>query len=269
MLIPAYSIAKPFTVAGLLAAAVALDGSIGDYVDCPSPIRPLRIIDIMRHRSGLPDYGAWTDYRAAVANREDAWPDDALLARAAALLQEPGEFRYSNIGYMLLRQALQRLTSTTDLFSALHATIFPALEMHDVAPLRTRTDWENSVESVVADVAQYDPGWVYTGTFLATPDALEIGLRKLLQGRLFDPEPMLQTIAVDAPGHVLQEPGYALGLMTSGMPPRIVGHGGGGPGFTLAALAKIDGGAAAVQWANDEVSDQPLFAAALARITRG
>ena len=268
MLLPAYSIAKPFTVAGLLAAGVRLEDSIGNYVDCPISMRSLRVDALMRHRSGLPDYGGWTDYRTAVANREDAWPDEAMLARTAGLIQEPGEFRYSNIGYMLLRQALQQLTSTTDLFSALNTVVFPALDMHDVAPLNTRADWARAMGSHVADVAQYDPRWVYTGTFLASPEALETGLRNLLQGRLFDPEPMLQSIAVDAPGHVLQKPGYALGVMTSGMPPRFVGHGGGGPGFTLVALATSDGAKAAVEWANDEVSDQPLFAAALARLRR-
>ena len=266
MLVPAYSVAKPFTVAGLFAAGADPERSIGDYLECPTTMQRLTLRALMMHRSGLPDYGGWPEYRQAVTARADAWSTEELLERAAAFPLEPGDFRYSNVGYTLLRLALQELTGTDDLFSALAVAVFPQLGMRDVAPLRSRADWEAAAPSVIDDLRAYDPGWVYPGTFLAAPTALETGLRALLQGRLVAPEALLDTTPVDVPGHVLAEPGYGLGLMTSGRPPRYAGHGGGGPGFTLVALATRDGATAAVEWIGDEVSDQPLFRAALARI---
>jgi hypothetical protein len=71
---------------------------------------------------------------------------------------------------------------------------------------------------------------------------------------------------VRAPGHPFAGPGYGLGLMTDGTPPVLAGHGGGGPGFTLFALARVDGSAAHVEVVADEVGDASLIAACRAAL---
>ena len=264
MLIPVYSIAKTFSAAAVLALDVRLDSPVGDYIECPPSMRTCTVRSLLNHTSGLPDYGSWPAYREAVAARADAWPVNELLDRAAAEVQSAGQFVYSNVGYTLVRLLLESVTGQPDLHSALQRTVFPKLDMHDVSPLRSRTDWAHATPSSTAD---YDPNWVFTGTFLASPATIETGFCNVLRGELFDPMQLLDVVPVSAPGHVLAEPGYGLGVMTSGNPPRIVAHGGGGPGFTVVAVANRDGSQAAVEWAAAEVSDQPLFRAALDRLS--
>ena len=266
MLIPVYSIAKSFTAAAVITTGISLDSAVGDYLDCPATTKGLSVRSLLNHTSGLPDYGAWPEYRAAVAAREVAWTADEFLDRARKMPLQPGPFAYSNIGYGLVRLLLQQVTNQPDLFKVLQHTLFAELGMHEVAPLLTTSDWLRAAPST-SDVSDYDPGWVFTGTFLASVESIETGYCSLLRGELFDPALLLDVVHVDAPGHVMQEPGYGLGLMASGRPPQVVGHGGGGPGYTIAALVKRDGSAAAVEWAPAEVSDQPLFRAALDRLS--
>ena len=267
MLTPVFSIAKTFTAAAVLTADIRLDAQVGEYVECPREMRASTVRSLLNHTSGLPDYGNWPDYRDAVAARQDAWTVNELLDRAAAKLKPAGQFAYSNVGYTLVRLLLQNVTGQPDLFSALQRTVFSRLDMHDVSPLRSRADWAGVTPSSVLDLADYDPDWVFPGTFLASPEAIETGFRQLFRGALFDPMLLLDVVPVSAPGHVFTEPGYGLGVMASGNPPRIVGHGGGGPGFTIVAVATRDGAHAAVEWAASEVSDQPLFQAALERLS--
>ena len=107
-----------------------------------------------------------------------------------------------------------------------------------------------------------------TGTFSSTIADLEHAYSALLGGALGDPQRMLDALPVDAPGHPLADPGYAVGLMTSGFPARLAGHGGGGPGYTIFALATVDGARAHVEFVADEVDDAPLIRRCLAAIGR-
>lgn len=104
-IVPVYSIAKTFTATAALLTFDQED-PIGRHLDAlPSALTALTIRDLLMHRFGLNDYGNRHDYRAAVQAGEDPWPIRQVLARAE--LHAPGAFVYSNIGYLLVRLALE------------------------------------------------------------------------------------------------------------------------------------------------------------------
>jgi len=247
-LTPVYSIAKAFTAAAILREGISPDATIGSLAPVPARLGHLAIGDLLAHRSGLGDYGGWPDYRAAVDARAPAWPESAVLDRVE--LGEPGNFRYSNAGYLLLRLALENHTGSA---------FFDALSLDfEAYPF----DWSR-VEAV-DDLKRYDPRWVYTGTFVANIDHVAGGLARVVASDIG--QRMLATRVVDAPGHPFAAPGYGLGLMTDGYPARFAGHGGGGPGFTLFALATADGSAAHGEVVAEETSDRPLIERCIAAL---
>ncbi|CAN5240715.1 serine hydrolase domain-containing protein [soil metagenome] len=260
MLVPVYSLAKVFTAAAAL-HTFDLHERIGALATVPTRLAHLGLGDLLSHRSGLGDYGGWPEYRQAVEAREPAWPDERILERVE--LGPRGGFRYSNPGYLLVRRALESRYDAT-LFEVLTRLVFDPNEM--VAhPFDTVADWEGCATSRVADVRRYDPAWAYPGTFVSDAASLERGLLGVLRS---DVAPaMLEALPVDAPGHPFAEPGYGRGLMTSGLPPRWAGHGGGGPGFTLFALAAADASRAHVAFENDEVADEALIRECLASLS--
>lgn len=239
-IVPVYSIAKTYTAIAVC-LTFGLEDRIGQHVrDLPSGLGDLRVRDILTHRSGLNDYGGWDDYRASVGSRADPWPVEDVLARAH--VGEPGHFQYSNIGYLLLRLALENAHNDS-YFGVLNALVFSPLGV-DAFPFATREDWAACTHpSIDEDLRKYHPGWVYTGTFAARVDDAARGIALIMRGHLGSAHPaaMRETLPVDAPGHPFDPAGYGLGLMTRGMPPTVVGHGGGGPGFSLFAACSADG----------------------------
>lgn len=239
-IVPVYSIAKTYSAAAALLSFDQQD-PIGRYLN---PIFPalglLTVRDLLMHRSGLNDYGGWDDYRAAVRAHEDPWPIDEILARAE--LHTPGAFRYSNIGYLLIRRALEHHHGKP-YFQVLNDLVLSPLDI-DAAPFATRADWSVCTHPSIGDeLRRYHPGWVYTGTFAARVGDAARGIALLMSGQLGEnlAATMRDTLPVDVPGHPMAPAGYGLGLMTSGLPASLVGHGGGGPGFSLFAAATADG----------------------------
>ena len=263
---PVYSLAKTFSAAAILALDIPLDGPIGGLADVPEEFAGVGVGDVLRHRSGLPEYGAWPEYHAALADPHP-WSYADLMDRAAAAGLGPRDtFRYSNVGYAIIRRILERQTGST-YFEALAALVFGPLGVTDARPFAEPTDLIDLTPSAV-DISGYHPGWVLTGTFTSTVAELERAYSALLGGALGDPQRMLGGFPVDAPGHPLADPGYAVGLMTSGFPALLAGHGGGGPGYTIFALATVDGSRAHVEFVPGEVDDAPLIRRCLAAIGR-
>lgn len=254
MVTPVYSIAKIFTAAAVL-RRFDPGRRIGEVVSTPARLSRLTVGDLLTHRSGLGDYGRWPEYRDAVAAREVAWPDEVILERVE--LAEPGVFRYANPGYLLLRRALEE-SAGADFFTVLDTTVLAPLEI-PARPFADRADWDHCTVPISERLREYDPRWVYTGTFCADVADTAAGLARLLGGALGHdlPTAMRVTHPVEAPGHAFAEPGYGSGLMTDGFPPSIVGHGGGGPGFELFAAARADGSAAVGVCRRDDAVGDP------------
>ncbi|MFD0556451.1 serine hydrolase domain-containing protein [Stackebrandtia endophytica] len=237
-----YSIAKSYTAVAVL-RSFDIDGQLGELVpDLPESLRSLTVRALLSHTSGLNDYFGWTDYRVAVEAREDAWEIDRVLA--GAVVDHAGRFRYSNIGFALLRLALEH-NDSADFFTIISRRVLQPLGV-EAFPFASRGDWLACThESIGEELRAYDPGWVFTGTFAAEPDEAARGIAAVMRGKLGDdiPRLMMQSVPVGAPAwHPLSpQAGYGLGVMSKGKPVTLVGHGGQGPGFNLFAAVSADG----------------------------
>lgn len=222
---------------------------------------PFSVRQLLQHTAGLPDYGPLPAYSAALrADPTQPWDDETFLDRtlplAAALDYPPGTgWNYSNIGYLLVRRLLETATGMplaalvqthladplglrhTQVVSTLHDTL--ALTAGYSSALNA-----DAADDTLRDVrGRYAPGWVAHGVVSAT--ALETAL---LLDAITDPASgLLSAAALGAmtTPHVLPfshpfftQPAYGLGLMIDPAAPHapIVGHGGGGPGYSLGAL---------------------------------
>jgi CubicO group peptidase (beta-lactamase class C family) len=236
-LVPWWSIGKT----ALAAAALALvrDGRLG--LAAPFRGRPYTLRQLLNHTAGVPCYGPLPDYKAAVAGGDAPWPLGELLDRVQPdnLRSAPGaQFRYSNVGYLFVRQAIEEATGLP-LNDALARLVFAPLYITDVRSAETPDDlaacaWGNA--------ARYDPRWVYHGLLIGPPASAVLFLDRLLGGDLlpsFLMADMLTPFRVheDLPGRPFVAPGYGLGLMidSNGRHGRMIGHTGGGPGSTCAA----------------------------------
>ncbi len=108
VVVPWWSFTK--TLIAATALTMVRDGQLA--LDDALPGESFTLRQLLQHRAGLADYGSVTAYRGAVAAGEDAWPVDQLLHSVSALHAgiEPGHFAYSNVGYLLVRQHLERVS---------------------------------------------------------------------------------------------------------------------------------------------------------------
>lgn len=90
------------------AGVLGLDDSIGEYLPWPSIMHEPSIRQLLNHTGSVPDYGALPEYQEAVRLRpESPWTTEQFLDRTLSQGVIQG-WRYSNIGYMLLRQVIDR-----------------------------------------------------------------------------------------------------------------------------------------------------------------
>ena len=229
-LIPIYSISKPFLAEAVIALGVPLDTQVGKFLpDLHDCYKSRVIVELLNHTSGLDDYGDMPEYRQAVKEGKPAWDREFLLALAAKLNHANHGFRYSNIGYLLLVLLIEKETQLP-YFEAITKLVLNPLEIYGFEP------WESRHSSI----PDYDPNWVYSGTFLGDPKSIAPALLKLARHREETIGLKAGITPVSHPNTGFEHPGYGLGFMTDAgsteLEPRFVGHGGGGPGFNLMAL---------------------------------
>jgi len=235
-MIPVYSISKPFLAQAVLELGHDLETQIGDIVaELPEVLGSRKLGQLLNHTSGLSDYGPMPEYHQAVSVNAPAWTRTEFLQRVSALPHERQGFSYSNIGYFLLRLAVEQQTGLT-YFESLQALVFNQLGFADVAAWENIDDW--SFEAKPAEMQKYDPKWVYSGTFLAEPEALRIAFAKLVQLRMLGLGLEAGNTVLDYSDTGMDQPAYNYGFMTDGSVPKLVGHGGGGPGLGLMILGK-------------------------------
>jgi len=234
-LVPWWSFGK--TVLAIAAFRLVEQGKLA--LDEPLEAKPYTLRQLLAHRAGLTDYGRLSEYHAAVARGEPAWPVDELLRRANAnrLLSEPGQtWRYSNIGYYFVRREIER-ASDSALGSALHATVFAPLGIHAFLT-RERDDMQRLA---FADLGAYDPNWVYHGLIVGTAlDAARLLYRVFtsdflsVQSRaaMLQASPPLD--ALTGRPFVTPTPGTGLMIDPDGPFGMWYGHSGAGPGSVCA-----------------------------------
>ena len=175
-----------FSKTVLAAAALVLVDRRKLDLDVPVAGAPYTLRHLLQHRSGLPDYGPNPDYHRAVAAGESPWTIDELLRRlnARTLLFVPGtRFRYSNIGYLFVRQIIERATDA-DLNDALRMLVFDPLGIEGVFVASA----VEKLDGIVWGNAQrYDPRWVYHGCVVGSLSWAACCLHRLMHGDLLTP----------------------------------------------------------------------------------
>ncbi len=194
---------------------------------------------LLQHTSGIPDYGSWPAYHAAVRESPSRpWPDEVFLrvAHARGSLFAPGQgWAYSNIGYLLLRMIL-------DGHGGL-ASFLPALGFTKASVAEDLPDFSLAVparSALIGDglhpvAGRYHPRWAAHRTMVTSVRELH---------RFWSNPPPVFTdpahiVPVGAgPDGTFVHPSYGLGVLADphSVIGLIIGHGGSGPGYSAGAF---------------------------------
>jgi CubicO group peptidase (beta-lactamase class C family) len=238
-LVPWWSFSKTI----LAAAALSFVDRRKLDLDATIAGAPYTLRHLLQHTSGLPDYGPNPEYQRAVAAGESPWTIDELLRRvnASTLLFAPGtRFSYSNIGYLFVRQIIERVADA-DLSDALRTLVFDPLGIESVFVANA----PEKLDAIVwGNAHRYDPRWVYHGCVVGSLSWAATCLHRLMHGGPLAPatkSAMLVPRSYDA--NAPEDFGYGLGLMIERARPgqRLVGHAGSGPGSTITVFSAVNG----------------------------
>jgi D-alanyl-D-alanine carboxypeptidase len=252
-----YSLTKTFIATLIVKLAeqnkLGFDAKLADYrPDAPFAAR-VTIRQLLRHSSGMPDYGALPEYPEAVrAHPDQPWSEAEFIARTCAkgLAFEPDKgWLYSNIGYLLLKQTIETVTGQS-FGEAIDAMIVKPHGLSSLSVPTTLSDLNAlapglsnylAAGGTAIDVrGRYHPGWVAHGVIAATAADVASFYDALFRGDILAPSSlaaMTKTVPVPQTRPPFHAAGYGLGLMSDlGAPGGpIHGHTGEGPGYHAAA----------------------------------
>lgn len=253
--VPWWSFTK--TVLAVAAFCLVTQGKLSLH----QPIAPhgFTLAALLRHETGLADYGQLAAYHRDVAAGALPWPFEKILAEtsASARVQPSPGWTYSNIGYRFVADLVAGASGLA-LGEALQDLVLRPAGLDAVRLAQTPEDLAGVT---MASGARYHPGWVYHGLLVGpTSDAARF-LAAFLGGRIMDkvwvgrmvaPKPLPQFRSDLRP-----DPAYSYGLMTRAMEPwaHPIGHSGAGPGSRIAVYAV--GGKVAAVWASNEAQPEP------------
>lgn len=252
-----YSITKSLLAAALLhlvsEGLLDLNASVQSYLPHFLLDTPVTLRQLLSHTSGLPDYGGTSAYVDAVKTTPSCpWSIETFLdlAQTKGLQFTPGGgWAYSNIGYLLLRCVLEKVTGLS-MQQCLDELIFRPLSLQKTFVPSTLGDVHELTPGYSSffkgdkrqDVTRfYHPGWVAHGVVVSTAPELAKIIDVLFAGKLLDSLVVEQMLC---PTHVLGKHGL-FGLLAHGMglfvdvesPYGVVGgHVGEGPGYSVAAF---------------------------------
>jgi D-alanyl-D-alanine carboxypeptidase len=252
---PIYSVTKTLTAIAILrlheTAGLSFTSPITQLLPELSLPNSITLIHLLQHTSGLRDYGPLKEYHAAVhAHPSQPWDDQKFLAAVLPLGQlfAPGAgWSYSNVGYMLLRQVLQRTTGKS-FRQCIEDLIAIPLNLHDTFAAETIADWstcvpgygsEITVDSEPIDIRPiYHPLWCAPGVVVSTPQEITQIFDALFAGSLLQkPTLKMMLTLTRVPGHhpPAVSPSCGLGILADPDSPLgpSFGHGGGGPGYNI------------------------------------
>jgi CubicO group peptidase (beta-lactamase class C family) len=253
-----YSITKLILAAAVLrlveAGRLKLDETLESWLPYFPPAETVSPRMLLMHTAGVADYGKLGRYHETVRSGVRPWSEREFIAHSNAnqLLFKPGtDYRYSNIGYMLLRCVLTRVCRG-DFESVLRREVFTPLGIPTASVPSTKADLAAfqfgksrylGGGGPAVDVREfYDPGWIATGVIGMSVEDL---VRTV--GGIFDDllPPELRDEMINQPvrfrnpwpNHPWRAPAYGLGVMIdreSAFGP-LFGHSGEGPGCSTAA----------------------------------
>jgi len=230
-----------FTKTALATGALQLVARGYCSLDEPVDKQPYTLRQLLQHRAGVPNYGGLAAYHEAVRRGDKPWTIAELLSRTASdrLDFAPGDgWRYSNVGYLFVRQIIERALGR-DIGSALRHLVFDPLGLNSVQLAASPHDL---VETAWGNSTGYDPGWVYHGLLVGTPEDAVRFLHSLMSGAVIPADLLAQMTTrhpigdKPLPGRPWETTGYGLGLMIGRMASlgMAIGHSGGGPGSVCA-----------------------------------
>ncbi|MEQ7123744.1 serine hydrolase [Actinopolymorpha sp. B11F2] len=196
---------------------------------------------LLSHVGGIPDYGPLPAYHAAVySHPSQPWTDEMLVEQVLAAEPDlrPGRaWAYSNLGYMLLRRILDDHGGLTSLL--------PALGFSAASVAADLSGFDHAMPAVSARIGdglhdvrgRYHPAWVAHRTIVTTARELHRFWNRPL-GAFHDPATV---VPMARNGFGFDQVSWGLGVMVLTDPKSplgpVVGHGGGGPGYSAAMFA--------------------------------
>lgn len=234
---PWWSINK--TVIAVICLKLSESGDLS--LDEPLCGRPFTLRQLLTHTAGVPNYGRFKAYHDAVFAKEKAWSADKLLSvvNAEKLDFAPGTgWNYSNTGYLLVRQLLEKTTGKA-LAKLSQEIIFGPLGLRSAFIVQSIAELEHC--HYMADTG-YDPGWVYHGLAAGSATDAVRFLDGILHSDFLEPSSIVALnrrveVGGALPGRPWQTCAYGLGIMTGEIANvgRVVGHSGAAP-FSVSAL---------------------------------
>ncbi len=258
--VPIYSITKTLTAICVLRLAEVGLLRLGDAarqwlpeVDLPAAIT---VTHLLRHTSGLRDYGSLPAYHQAVrAHPDRPWTRqdflDAVLSNG--LLFAPGaSWSYSNVGYMLLIDITERATGQT-FARLLQDLVVTPLAFQRTSVLEHVDDLmacvpgfgsEVTGDGEIVDVrGRYHPGWCAPRVVASTAEDITRVFDELMVGNVLQADTLAQMLTlVPLSGELHESIGCGMGVYSdrASRRGRNYGHGGGGPGYDLGASVYPD-----------------------------
>lgn len=262
------SIGKMLTAVAVMqlvdAGKVTLDQPIGIYLpDLPEPARAQSVASVLQHKAGFGDVLSAPGARGAL-NNHDYY---SLVLRQQ--LGRPGEYAYSNSGYVVLGELIARLTGRT--YEAyLKERVLEPSGMQGAGFMRADRSEDPTVAmgfistsrggaasiSDFAAEASSQTGWMTSaagGLYASAEDLTAFG-RSLLTDRLIS-RVALERMCPSAPPDVPMT--YGLGCMV--LSDGGFGHNGERPGMEALLLMSRRAGAVVVTLSNHDQQAEPVF----------
>lgn len=142
----------------------------------PLPNHPFTLRQLLRHEAGQADYSELPEYRTAVANNDPAWPASEMIQRldSSRPRYRPGtDWRYSNLGYLLIGNLIERLTDLP-LADTVNQRALTPLGLSKVRFAKTPADLQTT----------HLPAWIYHGLLIGPISQAALLLDLLLRGDL-------------------------------------------------------------------------------------
>ncbi len=253
-LFPIYSITKTLTAICVLRlveiGSLRLDDPVWQWLPEVNVPATITLTHLLRHTSGLRDYGPLPEYHRAVRTHPDRpWTRqqflDAVLPQG--LLFAPGEsFSYSNAGYMLLIDIVERVTGQT-FARVLHDLVATRLALQQTLVLEEIDDLMQCVAGFGPEVTldghvdvrgRYHPSWCAPRLVASTAEDITRVFDGLIAGDVLAADTLTQMLTlVPLSTEPAESIGGGMGVYCDQASRwgRNYHHGGGGPGYDLGA----------------------------------
>jgi D-alanyl-D-alanine carboxypeptidase len=257
---PIYSITKTLTAICVLRLAeterLRLVDPVCRWVPDVSIPTPITLTHLLRHTSGLRDYGPIPGYHEAVrAHPDQPWTRQQFLDTVLPLgmLCAPGEgFSYSNVGYMLLIDIVERATGRT-FAEVVNDFVIKPLALQHTFVLEEVDDLMRCVPGFGSEVTsdgrvvdvrgRYHPAWCAPRLMASTAEDVTCVFDKLVAGNLLEPDTLTHMLTL-SPLSDQPDENHSGGMGVYGdllsRWGRNYHHGGGGPGYNVSASVYPD-----------------------------